>query len=311
MPNLRIVFAGTSQFASVILQKLYESKHSIVTVYTQPDRPSGRGQKLNKSAVKILSEKYKVALEQPPNFSDSKTIESLRLAEADIMVVASYGLILPDNILKIPKYGCINIHASLLPIWRGAAPIQRAIENGDDVTGITIIQMNKYLDEGNILSMSQCPIAQNDTSETLEDKLSLIGAECALETIDKIVSNKLKPAKQDHNVATYAKKIKKDEAWINWNENAAHINRKIRAFVPWPVAQTHLNDEIIRIWDSELVEEKPEKPIGYVQSTKKNGIDVCAKQGLIRIKRLQKQNGNVISAKDFLNAHDLKGKYFK
>jgi len=311
MPNLRIVFAGTSQFASTILQKLYESKYSIIAVYTQPDRPSGRGQKLNKSAVKILSEKYKIDVEQPLDFSNSKTIENLQHTEPDIVIVASYGLILPDNILKIPKYGCINIHASLLPVWRGAAPIQRAIENGDNVTGISIIQMNKYLDEGNILSMSQCPIEQSDTSETLQNKLSLIGAKCTLETLDKIVSNKIRSAKQDHSVATYAKKIKKDEAWINWNENAALISRKIRAFVPWPIAQTYLNGEIIRIWDGELIDEKPEKPIGYIQSIKKNGIDVCAKQGLIRIKKLQKQNGKVISAKDFLNAYDLKGKYFQ
>lgn len=269
MSSLRIIFAGTPDFAASALTALINSEHEVVAVYTQPDRPAGRGRKLRASPVKEVALKNTIPVLQPENLKEKETQDELRAFNADVMIVAAYGLILPQVVLDIPRLGCLNIHASLLPRWRGAAPIQRAIAANDKESGITIMQMNAGLDTGDILQLSSCPITDNDSGGDLHDRLAEIGANAILETLQNLQSDTLKPTVQDDSLATYAHKLDKKEALINWQNSAAEIERLIRAFNPWPVAFTYLNDKPLRIWQAQALKQNSDLVAGTVISCNK------------------------------------------
>ncbi|MFK5984266.1 MAG: methionyl-tRNA formyltransferase, partial [Pseudomonadota bacterium] len=233
---MNIIFAGTPVFAATTLNDLLNSQHNIVAVYTQPDRPSGRGRKLTPGPVKKLAQEYDIQVLQPLNLKLAEDQQILKSFNADIMIVVAYGVILPEIVLTTPKYGCLNIHASLLPRWRGAAPIQRAILAGDKQSGVTIMQMDKGLDTGDMLTISQCDIEANDTASSLHDKLAQLGSIALLATLDKIQNNTLVATAQNNELAKYAHKIDKQEGKIDWTKNAINIVRQIQAFNSWPVA---------------------------------------------------------------------------
>ncbi|MDX1811781.1 MAG: methionyl-tRNA formyltransferase, partial [Gammaproteobacteria bacterium] len=242
---MKIIYAGTPEFAAVALRALLKTSHEIIAVYTQPDRPAGRGRKLTPSAVKQVALEHNIPVYQPASLKDESAQQELANLNADIMVVAAYGLLLPKAVLDIPIRGCLNIHGSLLPRWRGAAPIQRAIEAGDAETGITIMQMDVGLDTGDMLLKKSCEITDADTTATLHDKLAELGGAAIVEALDLLEKNALPAEKQDDAQAVYAHKLNKAEAVVNWNESAAIIQRKIRAFNPWPVAQTVYDEKVL------------------------------------------------------------------
>lgn len=245
---LKIVFAGTPEFAAQHLDALISSHHKIVGVYTQPDRPAGRGKKLQASPVKQRAQAAALQVYQPRGLKDPQAQQQLAELDADIMVVVAYGLLLPQAVLDTPRLGCINVHASVLPRWRGAAPIQRAIEAGDAVTGITIMQMDAGLDTGTMLSIHECAIEPSDTAASLHDRLAQLGPKALLQTLDKIAEGNIHGETQDERLATYAQKLSKEEAQIDWHQPAAVIARRIRAFNPFPVAYTLLHNERLRIY---------------------------------------------------------------
>ena len=303
MPSLRIIFAGTPDFAASALIALIASAHEVVVVYTQPDRPAGRGRKLRASPVKEVALKHNIPVLQPDNLKEAETQDELRAFNADVMVVAAYGLILPQVVLDIPRLGCLNIHASLLPRWRGAAPIQRAIAAGDNESGITIMQMNAGLDTGDILQLTSCPITDKDSGGDLHDRLAEIGAKAILETLKDLDSHNTKPIKQDDSLATYAHKLDKKEAIISWQNSATDIERLIRAFNPWPVAFTYLNDKTLRIWQAQALIENSELQAGTVIRCDKKGIDISCGEGAIRLLKLQPSGSKAMDVASFMNGH--------
>lgn len=290
---MRIVFAGTPEFAAQHLQALLDDGgHEIVAVYTQPDRPAGRGKKLTPSSVKALAENQGLSVHQPLSLKDPKQQQILSQLQADIMVVVAYGLLLPSAILDTPKYGCINVHASLLPRWRGAAPIQRAIEAGDHESGITIMQMDIGLDTGDMLHTTHCTIDDHDTSGSLHDKLATIGPPALLATLQKIAQGKAIAEKQEDALSNYAPKISKSEALLDWNLPAATLCRKVRAFNPFPVTYTTLDNERIRIWKAELgagcTGSTPGTNVpGAIIEASNHGIRVNTNEGGLLITELQ------------------------
>jgi len=310
MPNpLKIIFAGTPDFAAVTLSSLLCANHQVVAVYTQPDRPAGRGRKITCSAVKEVAVNAGLDVYQPVSLKEEAEQVRLKALQADVMLVVAYGLILPKSVLDIPKFGCLNIHGSLLPRWRGAAPIQQAIFAGDQETGITIMQMDAGLDTGDMLLKVSCPIQEKDTSQSLHDRLASLGAELALQALDHLSAGQLNPIPQDDSQACYAQKLKKSEANIDWTADAVSIHRKIHAFNPWPVAQTYWQDKVLRIWGSEVIAHETvteDLPGTVIHSTKK-GFDVATGQGVLRLLKLQLAGGKPMAAEAFLNAHCLTG----
>ena len=299
---LNIAFAGTPELAATILRTLLEkSKHQVNMVLTQPDRPSGRGRKLTASAVKTLALENGLEVLQP-SASELIALQD-RIADLDLMIVAAYGMLLPETILNAPKYGCINVHTSLLPKWRGAAPIQRAIQAGDDETGITIMQMDSGLDTGPILLQKKCPINATDTSASLHNKLASLGSDCMLEVLEKIISADIQALNQDNSQACYAEKITKSEARIDWAESAINIDRAIRAFNPAPICHTELQGLALRIWQAEVLESESTSPAGEIVHASKAGIDVATGDGVLRILELQPQGKRAMSVSDFLNGN--------
>lgn len=299
--SLKIIFAGTPEFAAVALKALFQSQHQVIAVYTQPDRPAGRGQKLTASPVKILALQHQVPIFQPETLKEASQQHTITALQADLMVVAAYGLILPLAVLEAPALGCINIHASLLPRWRGAAPIQRAILAGDSETGITIMQMAKGLDTGPILYKQSCPITAIDTSQTLHDKLSQLGAEALLTTLQDLSA--YPPIPQDKSLVTYAEKIAKPEAKINWDLSAAEIDRCIRAFNPWPIAFTTCDGDVVRVWQALPMPGSSFERSGTILAASNEGIDIQAgNQTMLRIQKLQLPGGKVLTAKELLNS---------
>jgi methionyl-tRNA formyltransferase len=295
-----LAFAGTPGLAATVLKALLEQEHHTVTdVFTQPDRPAGRGRKLVKSEVKLLAEDFELPIHQPchPEQIDPDSL----LSDLDLMVVVAYGMLLPAELLSRPKLGCINIHTSLLPRWRGAAPIQRAIQAGDTETGISIMQMEAGLDTGPIYLQRRCPIQPDDTSGSLHDRLAQMGSQCLLEVLDKMASNQHDSIPQDDKLATYAKKISKDEAVIDWSLNAVTLDRMVRAYNPSPVAFTELNGVKMRIWRSQPQNKISESPAGTVLACSKSGIDVATGNGQLRIHELQVPGKRVVTAGEFLN----------
>lgn len=302
--GLKVIFAGTPDFAIPSLEKLMNSPHEVCVVYTKPDSPSGRGLKLTYSPIKkfVLDNYPKLPILQPVNLKDTDTRKQFSEFYADVMVVIAYGFILPEAILSLFKYGCINVHASLLPRWRGAAPIQRALLAGDKQTGVTIMQINSGLDTGDILQQKIYQIDSQDTAKEVHFNLATLGAEALLETLGMMETGQLKPIPQDNSFATYAAKISKDEALINWHDSAIHIERQIRAFNPWPIAYTYLGGSLLKIWEVEVISEEVTDLAGRVIAVSDKGIDVATQRGVIRLLVLQIPGGKPMKAASFLNS---------
>jgi methionyl-tRNA formyltransferase len=307
---LKIVYAGTPDFAVPALQSLINSGHKVVAVYTQPDRPAGRGRKVQFGPVKQVAVDAGIPVEQPLSLKDEDAQQILNAYDADVMIVAAYGLILPQAVLDMPRYGCLNIHGSLLPRWRGAAPIHRAIETGDTETGVTIMQMALGLDTGDMLLKRTCPITAEDTSQTIHDRLASDGAEALLEVLDLIEKDGLEPVVQDDALTTYAEKLNKAEAEIDWSQSAKDIDLKIRAFNPWPVAFTLLNGKPLRIYMSKVVEENSDQKPGTVISESSEGIVIATGDGVLSFSRLQLPGKKAMDVKDFINGQSLMGNVF-
>ena len=289
------------------LEALLGSSHRVVAVYTQPDRPAGRGQQVAASAVKQCAVRHALPVEQPATLREPAAVERLQRWSADVMVVAAYGLLLPQSILQTPRLGCINIHASLLPRWRGAAPIQRAIVAGDAESGVTIMQMEAGLDTGPMLLARTVPIGARETAATLHDRLATLGAEALLAALEEIAQGTATPRAQPAEGVTYATKLRKEEATIDWARSAAEIDRQIRAFDPWPVAETRLHGQQLRVWQAIPIDSRASRNPGEVLATSAVGIDVSTGNGVLRLTRVQRAGRKALSAAEFLKAHRLDG----
>lgn len=304
---MKVIFSGTPAFAATALEAILASSHSVCAVYTQPDRPAGRGQKLRYSPVKTLALERGLSVYQPASLKKNDTVlAQMRDHGADVMVVVAYGLILPAQVLAISRLGCINIHASLLPRWRGAAPIQRALLAGDAQTGITIIQMDEGLDTGPMLAREVCPIERSDTGSTLHDKLAKLGGRLIVQVLDRLAAGPLKGEAQDDALACYAHKLDKAETWIDWSAAAAAIERQVRAFNAWPVARSVLQGQMLLVWQA--VAESgvaPQAAPGTVLDVSSEGVRVATGSGVLRILEVQPPGGRRMSAADFLNGRHL------
>ncbi len=301
---MKIVFAGTPDFAVPALQALVGSEHDVVAVYTQPDRPAGRGRRLKPGPVKAWTIEHAptVEIRQPTSLRGEQAAEELAELTPDLMVVAAYGLILPRSILAVPTFGCWNIHASLLPRWRGAAPIARSVLAGDEETGVCIMQMAAGLDTGDVLSRAATPITDDDTGGSVHDRLARLGAELLIDTLAR--REALTPEPQDDSQATYASKLEKEEANLDWRRSAVALRRQVRAFNPWPVARFRLDDQWLRVWDAEVLPTLAAEP-GTIVEANADGVTVATGAGGLRITRLQRAGGRPLPAADFLNAFPL------
>lgn len=302
---MNIVFAGTPPFTLPCLNALANSKHRLTAVYTQPDRPAGRGHKLQASPVKIWAEKHGIPVHQPLNFKTQESIDTFTALAPDIMIVIAYGLILPRTILSVPRYGCVNAHASLLPLWRGASPIQQAILHHNIDTGITLMQMDEGMDTGAILATASCSIDNQDTAGTLHDKLAALAPPLLLKLLDNLLSGHATPQAQDNHLASYAPKIKKEDAAICWRQSASAIDCQIRAFNPWPIAYTHAGDATIRVHKARILKQASDAEPGTIIAIDKDGIRVATGEQTLVIEQLQFAGGKVISVSDWLNAKHL------
>jgi len=302
---MRIIFAGTPDFAAHNLKALLTTEHTICAIYTQPDRPAGRGRKLTTSPVKQIALDNNIPIEQPESFKQQSDKDTLIAYQADLIIVVAYGLILPQAILDAPALGCINIHASLLPRWRGAAPIQRAILAGDNKTGICIMQMEAGLDTGPILTRVECSINNDDTSQQLHDRLAQLGGEILLNSLPRLTTLRAQAESQHHDFSTYAKKLQKTEANIDWKNTAKAIVRQVHAFNPWPIAQTQWKQKTFRIWSAEEIDTPHSATPGQVIKVDKNGIDIACGQGSLRVTEVQLAGKRAMPIDDFLNANVL------
>lgn len=298
---MRLVFAGTPDFAATALKALLQTEHQLVGVYSQPDRPSGRGRKLTPSPVKQVALEAGIPVFQPQTLKAPEAQRELKSLNADVMIVAAYGLILPQSVLELPRHGCLNIHASLLPRWRGAAPIQRAIAAGDSETGITIMQMDAGLDTGAMLLKATTPIDVADTGGSLHDRLAELGGRAIVEALGKMSEGTLTPEPQNDRLACYARKLSKEEGLIDWTEDATSISRLVRAFNPWPGTYTDAGDLRIRIHAAEVVDITSDRNPGTVTARNKEGIDVACGLDLLRITRLQLSGSRPQSVNDLIN----------
>lgn len=296
---LRIIFAGTPDFAARHLQALLDSDHQVIAVYTQPDRPAGRGQQLQASPVKQLALTHNIPVFQPKSLKKLPAQQQLAALDADLMVVVAYGLILPQVVLDTPKLGCINVHGSILPRWRGAAPIQRALWAGDSETGVTVMQMDAGLDTGAMLSIVSLPIEATDTSATLYDKLALVGPQALVEALQDLPALQAKAQPQQDSAANYAEKLSKEEAQLDFHKTAAALEREIRAFNPWPVSYLQLATQQLKIWQAR-VETGSAQP-GQVVRVDKKGIAIGTADGLLVIEQLQPPGKKAMAVVDFLN----------
>lgn len=300
--SLRIVFAGTPDFAARHLAALLSSEHEVIAVYTQPDRPAGRGKKLTASPVKTIALEHDIPVYQPENFKSDEAKQELADLNADIMVVVAYGLLLPQVVLDTPKLGCINVHGSILPRWRGAAPIQRSIWAGDAETGVTIMQMDIGLDTGDMLKIATLPIEASDTSASMYEKLAGLGPDALIDCLADIATGKAEPVKQDDELANYAKKLSKEEARIDWNDDAAHIERCVRAFNPWPMSHFEAAENSIKVWESRVADQTSGKPAGTILQADKTGIYVATGNGVLVLEQLQVPGKKAMSVQDILNS---------
>jgi len=301
MDALNIVFAGTPDFAAGHLQALINSRHKVVGVYSQPDRPAGRGKKLQPSPVKKLALEHDVAVFQPLNFKQEAAIEELKALNADIMIVVAYGLLLPLAVLEAPKMGCLNVHASILPRWRGAAPIQRAIQASDTETGITIMQMDIGLDTGDMLSKITFDINSDETGGSLHDRLLEKGPTALLQTLTLLQAGEAIAEKQDGSLANYAHKLSKEEALINWSLPAKNIELNVRAFNPFPCAYTLLGDQRIKVWQAIALDEPTTLLPGTIARVSTDGVDIATSAGLIRLLNVQLAGKKAMAISDIVN----------
>ncbi|MDF7629408.1 methionyl-tRNA formyltransferase [Erwiniaceae bacterium L1_55_4] len=299
--SLKIIFAGTPDFAARHLDALLASEHQVVGVFTQPDRPSGRGNKLTPGPVKVLAQAHDVPVFQPKSLKPEDNQQLVADLQADIMVVVAYGLILPKAVLDMPRLGCINVHGSLLPRWRGAAPIQRSLWAGDSETGVTIMQMDVGLDTGDMLHKLSCPITPEDTSASLYDKLAELGPQGMLDTLDLLASGKAQPEVQDEALVSYAEKLSKEEARLDWSLSAAQLERCIRAFNPWPVSFFLIEDQPVKVWQASVLPHQNKQP-GEIIHADKNGIQIATADGVLNLLSLQPAGKKAMSAQDLLNS---------
>lgn len=302
MEKLNIVFAGTPDFAAKHLSALIESDFNVVAVYTQPDRPAGRGKKLTASAVKQLAVEHDLPVYQPENFKSAQVLTELVNLNADIMIVVAYGLILPSIVLETPRLGCLNVHGSLLPRWRGAAPIQRAIWAGDKETGVTIMQMNAGLDTGAMLKKSSYPIEENETSSSLYEKLAKQAPQVLVDTISQLIKGELTAQPQDENLASYAKKLSKAEALIDWSQDASFIERCVRAFNPWPMSYFEIAGKPVKVHKVNVINESTSKTPGTILSADKEGIQVATGKHILNLQVIQLSGKKAMPVQDILNA---------
>ncbi len=301
--SLRLIFAGTPDFAAHHLDALLDSPHEVVAVYTQPDRPAGRGKKLQASPVKQRALAAQLPVLQPPTLRDEQAQAELAAFNADVMIVVAYGLLLPQPVLDAPRLGCLNVHASLLPRWRGAAPIQRAIEAGDSDTGVTIMQMDAGLDTGAMLATARCTITADTTAASLHDTLAGLGAPCLLQVLADLPAHQQQAQPQNDTDATYAAKIQKEEARIDWQQESIVLARQIRAFNPFPVSFSELGGQRVKIWAADVSAENGQsQPPGTILSSDKQGIVVQCGEGSLRLQMLQLPGGKALAAADILNA---------
>jgi len=310
---LKIIFAGTPDFAAQHLAALISTKHNVVAVYCPPDKPAGRGKKLTACPTKLLAIEHNIPVEQPANFRLEADQQVLASYNADVMVVVAYGLLLPKVILHSPRLGCINVHGSTLPKWRGAAPIQRAVEAGDQQTGVTIMQMDEGLDTGDMLLKEVCDINTVDTSASIYQKLAELGPNALLTTLSLMADNTHQATQQDNSLSTYAAKLDKNEAELDWQLPAKILHQKIRAYIPWPVAQFTFSDDKkkehrIRVWQASVVECNNLPTAGTVISADKSGIVIATSENALRLESLQLPGKKALSAAEILNG---RGDWFK
>jgi methionyl-tRNA formyltransferase len=303
---MKIIFAGTPEFAVPSLHKLIASGHEICAVYTQPDRPSGRGRQLHPTPVKAVALAAGLPVFQPLTLKNDEDLQQLIALNADLMVVVAYGMILTQAVLDVPPLGCINVHGSLLPRWRGAAPIQRALMAGDEKTGVTIMKIVRKLDAGDMLHKEELVIGVQESSNDLYVKLADLGAIGLAKVLTQLENGTLHAEPQDEALVTYAEKLSKAEAVIDWTESADVISRKIRGLNPWPVAETTYQGQVLRIWQAEALAEPTELPVGVVSCVNKQ-FDVATGQGVLRLLEVQLPNGKRMTAQAFLNAHAANG----
>ncbi len=299
---LRIIFAGTPAFAAANLEALINSRHKVVAVYTQPDRPSGRGKKLLASPVKQLAQESGIRVCQPESLKSEQEQQQLTALNADLMVVVAYGLLLPQAVLEIPRLGCINIHASLLPRWRGAAPIERALMAGDSETGVTIMQMDKGLDTGAMLTVLRCPIREDDTGGKLHDRLQGLGTKALLQTLEQLVEGTAKPIAQDNEQANYAHKLLKTDRELDWGRSAIRLCRQIRGLSPGRVAFSYLNGQRLGIWNASLYAGSAEQPAGSIIGADSQGLLVATGSGILQLTHLQLPGGRQLPVAELLKS---------
>ncbi len=300
--SLRIIFAGTPDFAARHLDALLSSEHQVVGVFTQPDRPAGRGKKLMPSPVKVLAEEKGVPVFQPGSLRPQENQQLVADLQADIMVVVAYGLILPKAVLDMPRLGCINVHGSLLPRWRGAAPIQRSLWAGDDQTGVTIMQMDVGLDTGDMLHKLSCPITADDTSGSLYDKLADLGPQGLLHTLAQLAAGTANPEVQDEALVTYAEKLSKEEARVDWSLSAAQLERCIRAFNPWPMSYIVIDEQPVKIWQASVINTPTSAAPGTILEANRQGIQVATGEGILNLLSLQPAGKKAMGVQDLLNS---------
>ena len=305
MKSLNIIFAGTPDFAAQHLQAILNSQHNVIAVYTQPDKPAGRGKKLQASPVKQLSEKNNIPVYQPKSLRKEEVQSELKALNADVMVVVAYGLILPKTVLDAPRLGCLNVHGSILPRWRGAAPIQRSIWAGDAQTGVTIMQMDEGLDTGDMLHKVYYDILPNETSTSLYNKLAELAPSALIDVLDNLENGKFIAEKQDDSQSNYAEKLSKEEAQLDWSLPAIQLERNIRAFNPWPIAYFSTEDkdgnvQTLKVYQAEVLPHQ-DKPAGTILSADKNGIQVATVYGVLNLLQLQPAGKKPMSAQDLLN----------
>jgi methionyl-tRNA formyltransferase len=298
---LKIIFAGTPDFAARHLDALLASEHQVVGVFTQPDRPAGRGNKLTSSPVKVLAQAHDIPVFQPKSLKPEENQHLVDDLQADIMVVVAYGLILPKAVLAMPRLGCINVHGSLLPRWRGAAPIQRSLWAGDTETGVTIMQMDVGLDTGDMLHKLSCPITAKDTSASLYEKLAQLGPQGMLLTLDLLASGNARPEVQDEALVSYAEKLSKEEARLDWSLSAAQLERCIRAFNPWPMSYFMIEEQPVKVWQATVLPHQNKQP-GEIVHADKQGIQIATADGVLNLVSLQPAGKKAMSAQDLLNS---------
>ena len=305
MKSLNIIFAGTPDFAAQHLKAILNSQHNVIAVYTQPDKPAGRGKKLQASPVKQLAEQNNISVYQPKSLRKEEAQSELKALNADVMVVVAYGLILPKAVLDAPRLGCLNVHGSILPRWRGAAPIQRSIWAGDAQTGVTIMQMDEGLDTGDMLHKVYCDILPTETSTSLYNKLAELAPSALIDVLDNLENGKFIAEKQDDSQSNYAEKLSKEEAQLDWSLSAMQLERNIRAFNPWPIAYFSTEDkdgntQTLKVYQAEVFPHQ-DKPAGTILSADKNGIQIATVDGVLNLLQLQPAGKKPMSAQDLLN----------